>query len=254
MEKHTMGKADLHIHSTFSYDGLSTPEAIIKTAANIGLDIIAITDHEAVEGAFKAQKYEKKYGVEVIVGEEILTNEGEILGLFLKEKIEHGKTLFETVKAIRDQDGLVVIPHPFSWFPLTRPPIGLKKLYDMMRDRNSFPDAIEVLNSTPIGRISFEKCKRVNEKIFNLAEVAGSDAHIDKHVGMGVTLFPGKTKEDLRKAILEKKTKITGGFISKTEHAEVIRKDIIRIGKSTGKKLLKPYYRLKESLNNRFNI
>ncbi len=252
-----LGKADLHIHSSYSYDGFSKPEAILKEASKAGLDVIAITDHEEVKGAKEAEKLEKKYGVEVIVGEEILTNEGEVLGLFLKEKVKPGKTLKETVKEIHKQGGLVVIPHPFSWFPLTRPPIGIKSLYKLVKDRDISPDAIEVLNATPMGKYTIERNKRVNEKIFSLAEVGGSDAHIEQHVGMGVTLFPGKTKEDLKAAILKKETKVSGGFISRAEHARVIKKNIVKIGKkigkSAGRKLLKPYYKLKESINHRLD-
>jgi len=253
MSDKKQGKADLHIHSSYSYDGFSKPEAIIKRAAKLGLNVIAITDHEEVKGAKEAEKLEKKYGVEVIVGEEILTNEGEVLGLFLKEKVRPGKTLKETVNEIHSSGGLVVIPHPFSWFPLTRPPIGIKSLYRLVKDRDIIPDAIEVLNATPMGRHTIKRNKRVNEKIFSLAEVGGSDAHIERHIGMGVTLFPGSTKEDLKEAILAKKTQASGDFISRAEHADVIKKNIVKMGKSAGKKLLKPYYKLKESINHRFD-
>lgn len=247
------GKADLHIHSSFSYDGFAKPELIVKTAAKIGIDVVAITDHDRIDGALQAQKFEKKYGVDVIVGEEILSNEGEVLGLYLKEEVKSGQTLKETIQAIRRQGGLVIIPHPFSWFPLTRPSVGLKRLYNLVKDKNLFPDGIEILNSMLQGRLSLKRNKRVNEKVFNLAPVAGSDAHIEKHIGMSVTLFPGKTKEDLKKAIIERKTKPVGDFITGMEHVEVIRKNILKMGKSAGKKLLKPYHRLKESINNRFN-
>lgn len=253
MEEQKLGKADLHVHSIFSYDGFNKPEMIVKQASKIGLDVIAITDHDNIKGAISAQKFENKYGVEVVIGEEVLTNEGEILGLFLKEEVKPGKTLKETIKIVHDQEGIVIIPHPFSFFPLTRPAIGVKLLYSLLKEKNLLPEGMEVLNSMPSAKLSSKKSRRLNEKIFNFAEVAGSDAHIEKHIGMGITLFPGQTKEDLKKAIINCQTRATGDFVSGKEHAEIIRKNIVRMSKTAGSKLLKPYHKLKNSIQNKFH-
>lgn len=253
MDNKKLGKADLHIHTSSSYDGLDKPEAVLKEASKVGLDVVAITDHNEIDGALLAQKFEKKYGVEVIVGEEILTNQGEILALFIKEKVGPGKTLEETVHLIRNQGGLAIIPHPFSIFPLTRPAVGLKRLYELIQDKDLLPDGIEVLNSMPTARFSSKKSKRLNEKIFNLAEVAGSDAHVREHVGMSITFFSGKTKEDLKKAILERTTTVAGEFVSRREHAKVVRRNIVKMSMRVSRKILKPYYKVRDSIHNRFN-
>lgn len=247
-----LGRADLHIHSSYSYDGLAKPETLMKKASEIGLNVIAITDHEEIRGAEEALRLEKKYGVEVIVGEEVLTNQGEVLGLFLKEKLKPGKTLEETIRTIHSQGGLAIIPHPFSWFPVTRPAVGIKRLYSLIRDKRLFPDGIETFNSMPVGRFSSKKSKEINERVFNLAEVAGSDSHIADHLGMGITLFPGRTKEDLKRAIMERKTKVSGGFVSGKGQMKIIGKNIAKRTKSAGKKILKPYYKLKNSINKKF--
>ncbi len=253
MTNKKLGKADLHIHSSSSYDGLDKPEVILKKASEMGLNVIAITDHDEIKGALLAQKLEKKYGVEVIIGEEILSNQGEILALFIKEKVEPGKTLEETVYSVHSQGGLAIIPHPFSIFPFTRPAVGLKRLYELIHDKDLLPDGIEVMNSMPTARLSSKKSKKLNEKIFNLAEVAGSDAHVVEHIGMSLTFFPGETSEDLKKAILERTTTVAGDFISAKEHAKVVRRSIVKMSMRASRKILKPYYKLKNSIHNRFN-
>jgi predicted metal-dependent phosphoesterase TrpH len=247
-----MGKADLHIHTNHSYDGISTPQEVLERAKELDIDVIAICDHDEISGALEAQKLSVKYGVEVIIGEEVLTNEGEVIGLFLKKKIEVGKTLHETVKEIRKQDGLVVIPHPFAIFPVTRPAVSIKKLYDLFKEKGVVPDALEVLNSMPAGKVNSKKSKRLNDKVFTVAEVAGSDAHIKSHIGMSVTVFEGNTKEELRKAILEEKTKVEGDFISKRQSAEYLGKNIAKIGKKAKNRITGSYQKIKDTIHNRF--
>ena len=117
-------KADLHIHSKYSglmkYMGLTFPDSveepknIIRSAKKRGLDIIAITDHNTIRGGLETKKLEKEYGVKVIVGSEIMTKEGELLGLYLNEEIPKGLTAEETVEKIHEQGGLAVAPHPYS--------------------------------------------------------------------------------------------------------------------------------------------
>ncbi len=247
--KPKIGKADLHIHTNYSYDGISSPREVLEQASIAGLDVIAICDHEEIRGAQEAQKIQTRYNLEVIVGEEILTNEGEVIGLFLKEKIEPGKTLSETVNEIRRQGGLVVVPHPFSLFPLTRPAIGANQLYSMFKDKKILPDALEVLNSMPVGKSSAKRSKRINDNVFQVAEVAGSDAHIKNHIGSCVTLFEGKTSNDLKRAILSKQTTVKGDFISRKETTKVIAKNIVkvtsRVTSNAKNKVVKPYQKLK---------
>ncbi|MBC7261726.1 MAG: PHP domain-containing protein, partial [Chloroflexi bacterium] len=105
-------KVDLHIHTCYSPDSLTSLEAVIAAALERGLGALAITDHNAIEGALALQRMAP---FPVIVGEEILTAEGDIIGLFLQELIPPKLTPAQTIARIREQGGVVYIPHPFDF-------------------------------------------------------------------------------------------------------------------------------------------
>ena len=104
--------ADFHIHSKYSHDSLMSPERIVKQAKKAGLTAIAITDHGTIRGGVEGKKFADKYGVEVIVGAEIKTDCGDIIGLNLNREIEVTKWE-DVIRAIRLQGGIVVLPHPY---------------------------------------------------------------------------------------------------------------------------------------------
>jgi predicted metal-dependent phosphoesterase TrpH len=104
--------ADFHTHSTYSHDSLMLPESIVQRAKNVGLTCIAITDHGTIAGGVEGKKVAGRYGVEVIVGAEIKTDCGDIIGLNLQQEIE-GTRWQEVISAIRTQGGIVVLPHPY---------------------------------------------------------------------------------------------------------------------------------------------
>ncbi len=115
-----MGKADLHIHTIYS-DGSGTVEEVLRKSISEGLDIIAITDHNEIEGALKARELAERWrlNVDVIIGEEITTSDGHVVGLFLKDRIRPLLTAEATVDEIHRQGGLAVAVHPFSvWLKL----------------------------------------------------------------------------------------------------------------------------------------
>ncbi len=206
MEKFTgKSRADLHVHSCYSYDSFSPLESILKKAKERELDIIAITDHNTIEGALKAQKIAPEFKIEVIIGEEIDTKEGDIIGLFVKETIKPGKSALETVREIRRQKGLAIAPHPDNWFLGGVSAKNLFKIYNEL-------DGIELLNGSWVGIIGRKKNKKMNKSIFNLASVSGSDAHLVRQVGCAYTFFPGRSKIDLYRAIKEKTTS-SGGTV-----------------------------------------
>ena len=104
-------RGDFHMHTYFSYDCMVKPEELVKRAKEVDLGLIAITDHNSIEGAIAAKEIST---IPVIIGEEIKSTEGEITGLFLQEYIEPGLSPIETAKRIKAQGALVSIPHPFT--------------------------------------------------------------------------------------------------------------------------------------------
>jgi hypothetical protein len=106
---------DLHMHTDHSHDCATPVELLLSTARERGLGAIAVTDHNEISGALRARELAAEHGVKVIVGEEIKTGgQGEVIGLFIEEKIPRGLTLQETIDEIHRQGGLVYVPHPFD--------------------------------------------------------------------------------------------------------------------------------------------
>lgn len=201
-------KADLHIHSDHS-DGLaSIPEIMEYVATRTDLKVIAITDHNTIEGALYAKSLEDMYpGVEVVIGEEVTSKWGHILGLFLTEPVQPGMSAAETIAAINEQGGVAIIAHPFANRAFG--PFGLKSLGDRVCDV-AF-QAMEVYNSSPY----LIYANRLASKAFaagqGIAATGGSDAHVLKAVGKGYTLFRGETAAELRRSIDELETRACAG-------------------------------------------
>lgn len=161
--------ADLHIHSKYSYDSLLSPNTILKTAKKRGLDIIAITDHETIKGGIITQNLNRDKDFFVIVGEEINTEVGDIIGLCLNNEIKSRNSI-EVIEEIKSQGGYVVLPHPYRGHTLNEYVI-------------SHSDAIEIFNS----RSSIGENSRalLLAKAFKKHFSAGSDAHFASEIGMG---------------------------------------------------------------------
>lgn len=148
-------------------------EAIIAAVEAKGLDALAITDHNKIDGAFELAK---RAPFPVIIGEEVRTSEGEIIGYFLREWIPPGLSPEETIARIRAQGGLVNIPHPFD--SLRKSVIKREALYRIAREA----DMIEVLNSRVIRRQENQMAVEFAKQLGKPA-VAGSDAHIPYEIG-----------------------------------------------------------------------
>ena len=164
-------KIDLHVHSKYSRDCRMEPEDILKTAERAGLDGVAITDHNTVKGGIEASKI--KSDIEVIVGSEVRTDRGEVIGYFLNEEIEK-RELFEVIDAIREQGGTVCIPHPYDLFRI----YNLKPKSDVLKA----VDCIEVLNSRCVVDAFNKKARRLARE-HGLGMTAGSDAHTISEIG-----------------------------------------------------------------------
>lgn len=193
----TWSKADLHIHSDHS-DGLaSVPEIMEYVAHHTDLSAIAITDHNTIEGALFAKSLSELYDFEVVVGSEISSSEGHILGLFIEEDVAAGMTPADTISAIEEQGGIAIIAHPFSNKGVFGP-LG-RTLFAEAVQEGAFR-ALEVYNSLPF----LAWANGVAAKLaggHGIATTGGSDAHVLQAVGKGYTIFRGTTAEDLRRSI-----------------------------------------------------
>jgi predicted metal-dependent phosphoesterase TrpH len=186
-----MNKYDLHMHTNFSPDSKNKPASILKISKKVGLNGIAITDHHTIRGALLTKELNEDRDFEVIIGEEITTNRGDVIALYIKEDIKE-RELFKVIANIRSQNGLIIIPHPFR-------PLWQKFKYPLDKLKGEI-DGIETLNSrTP--NSSNKNAARLAKQL-SLAEIGSSDAHILLDIGKGYTLFDG----DLRDAIKERKT------------------------------------------------
>ena len=192
------------MHTTVS-DGWPTPQELVDHAARRAkLDVIAVTDHDTIEGALRARDHAaRRARFHVIVGEEVSSRDGHIVALFLERRVRPGMSAAATVDAIHDQGGLAVAVHPF-WRTQRRIRSGPVHGVGWLAAELDF-DAIEVENATPGFYLVNQLAHRLNLGL-GAAELGSSDAHILDAVGRAFTEFPGKTPEALRAAIEVEKT------------------------------------------------
>lgn len=196
-----MGLSDLHIHTIFSYDGTASVPAVLRRARQIGLDVIAITDHDEIAGSLKALEIASQYGVEVIPGSEVTTAEGDLLALNITKKVQRDRPLIETVLRVGELGGFCIAPHPMAGG------FGMKSLsaYSILKALRNADVAriligIETYNATTIDRLSNHYAHILAEPL-DIAQTASSDAHVIEAIGLGATEFDGHTAQDLIRAL-----------------------------------------------------
>jgi len=170
-------EVDLHMHTDHSPDCATPVEVLLETARDRGLGAIAITDHNEVSGAIEARKIAEQMGdIKVIVAEEVKTAEqGEVIGLFIEEKIPRGMTMAETISEIRRQGGLVYVPHPFDRFHSVPD-------YEHLLDIVEEIDILEVFNPRVALTAFNEEAERFARK-YRIVPGAGSDSHVAQGLG-----------------------------------------------------------------------
>ena len=175
--KRPLIEVDLHMHTDHSPDCATPVEVLLETARDRGLGAIAITDHNEVSGALEARRIaEGMSDLKVIVAEEVKTAEqGEVIGLFLEEKIPKGMTMAETIAAIRAQGGLVYVPHPFDRFHSVPD-------YEHLLDIVEEIDVLEVFNPRVALTAFNEEAERFASK-YRIVPGAGSDSHVAQGLG-----------------------------------------------------------------------
>ena len=191
-------KYDLHTHTHYSKCGNLKPELLLKIAKKRGLNGIAVTDHHEIKGALEIKKLNKDNNCEVIVGEEISTNYGDVLVYYLNKKINN-IDFYKVADEARKQNSLVVIPHPFRTTLIHNHKFQLP--IEKIKNRI---DAIECFNARMLPGNN-KKADKIADKL-NIAKTAGSDAHFKFEIATAYTIF----KDNLRKAIKQNKTSYEG--------------------------------------------
>jgi hypothetical protein len=195
--------ADLHMHTSWSHDCSTDPAELVDYAEAQGLGAIAVTDHNVFGGALEAADYASSRELTVIRGEEVKTDgQGEVIGLFLEREIPRDLGFADTIAAIREQGGLVYVPHPFDRLHAIPDPRTLHRhLADI--------DVLEVYNARLLLEAYNDEALRFARK-YNLTMGAGSDAHVLQGVGTG--------------ALRMRAFRDPEEFIVSLRHAEVLRR------------------------------
>ncbi|RNJ26503.1 PHP domain-containing protein [Halosegnis longus] len=199
-----MLRAELHCHSSLSYDGRDPVEMLLAQAEAVGLDVLAVTDHDEIDASLAAAERAEEYGLVGIPGMEVTSEAGHVLALGIEELIPPGLSFVETLDRIREQGGIAVVPHPFQ-----RSRHGVAP--HISEETLASADAIEVYNS----RLFTGRSNRTAETFAtsrNLPMTAGSDAHIAEMVGQAVTEIDAdeRTSEAVLDAIRAGRTSVVG--------------------------------------------
>jgi predicted metal-dependent phosphoesterase TrpH len=218
----------MHLHTLYS-DGTASVQQLLDHVERVtDLDVIAITDHERIDGALRASEIHAAggYSFELVVGEEITTRRGHVLALFLMQRIPALRPLPETLERIHDAGGIAIAPHALA--PLT-PSVGRGSLLDRHGapdSRHRF-DAIELINPSAAGRVRRAARIRLNAERLRLPAVGNSDAHVLEGVGTAWTWFPGSGAADYRAAIEAGVTQADGTFWTNRHNVDIYRRQLI---------------------------
>jgi predicted metal-dependent phosphoesterase TrpH len=199
-------RADIHMHTNLG-DGWASPSRVVEEAKRQGLRVIAITDHDHIEGAKRVEELiaQQNSPLEMITGVEVSTRQGHLLGLFVTKAPKAMRSVEESIEEIKEQGGIVIVPHPLGRLV---PSLSRAKI-DALLEKGYTIDGVEIYNPSP-ANASMRSVVRAANQQWRLAETGGSDAHFWQHIGAAYTLFPGSSPEDLRQAILERSVRPGG--------------------------------------------
>jgi len=215
-----MGRADLQLHSDLG-DGLASPEAILDAAERLGLDVIALTDHDDIRGAFLLRDIAARRSspVEIVPGVEVTTRSGHLLALWIEDEIPMFAALAATVSGIHRAGGVAIVPHPLSFLTFSVGEGALRALA-ASTDPLVDVDAIETRNPSYAGRVRGARASWLNATVLHVAETGSSDAHHAKLVGTTWTDFDGDDGAALRRAIADRSTRPDGRHWTLGEHLD----------------------------------
>ena len=199
-----MLSVELHAHSALSYDGRDSVDLLLEQAAAVGLDALAITDHDEIDASLAAAEKAGDYGLVGITGMEISTAAGHVLGLGITERVPAGLSFEETLDRIHDLGGVAVVPHPYQ---TSRSGV----MANITETELAEADAIEVYNSRLLTGRGNRKARQFAERR-DLPQTAGSDAHISEMIGQAVTRIDAddRSASAILDAILDGRTSVEG--------------------------------------------
>lgn len=201
-----LGRADLHMHSTYS-DGIGTIQQILTYAQErTNLDVVALTDHDVIEGALRTRDLWARgnYRFDFIVGEEVSTRSGHLLALFIEKRIPPHLSMEESIDLIHAQGGLAVVAHPLNQiFRHSCPRYVLDRI---KASQSVWLDGIETWNASFCGIYANRVAMQSNREQYGWPELGNSDAHTLSAIGSGCTWFNGKSALDVRAAIEQGET------------------------------------------------
>ena len=188
-------KADLHIHTFYSYDSLSSPKEVVNTALKRHIDCLCITDHGKIKGAIEVLRIAFDKNILIIPGIEIKSNNGDILGIGIKKIIPNKLSPEETIKKIHQAGGIASVAHPFGFACSFSDDISKYKF-----------DAIEIFNAS-VFDFNNAKAEKISKKL-SLPGTAGSDSHDARSIGMAYVKIEGDnlSEKEVIQKILNKKT------------------------------------------------
>ncbi len=224
---HQRGRADMHIHTLYSDGTASVRDILAHVEEHTDLDVIAITDHERIDGALRAAEMHAAgdFSFDLVVGEEITTRRGHVLALFVTERLPALRPLEETLAAIHAAGGLAIAAHPMAPIPLSIGTRSLRRVRDHASASVGF-DALELFNPSTAGRTRSAARLRLNERELGLPGVGNSDAHVLEGIGTGYTTFAGHTAADYRAAVVAGEVSAEGTPWSSAHNVDVYRRQL----------------------------
>ncbi len=218
------GRADLQLHSDVG-DGLASVDEILDAAEHASLDVIALTDHDDVRGAFQLRDLAARRAspVEVVIGTEVTTRSGHLVAIFVEDDLPMLRPLAETVVSVHRMGGLAIAPHPLSYLTFSLGERALRGLASSA-DAECFIDGIELRNPSYAGRVRAARAAWLNAHVLRVAETGSSDAHHANLVGTAWTEFPGRDAVHLRVAIRSRTTVAAGRTWTLAEHLDGVAK------------------------------
>ena len=224
MKPRKWSKADLHLHSIHS-DGADSVRAILEhIATQTDLCIAALTDHDRIDSSWEAHHLAPRYGLEMVVGQEVTTNRGHLLALFIKERIPTGLSIPETSAAVHEQGGLAVLAHPFD--RICNSPMRHRPRPKLTDWKNFGLDGLEGINGCQLDPASNPRAEALG-MLLGLAMTGGSDAHHRQAIGVAYTSFCGETVADLRQAIAQNACRPVGRRWNLGEYAAWVRRSFL---------------------------